>query len=459
MKLEKQKVLAKGSYGITCLTKDVETGKLYTVKFFMMGKRRQYGHFNLRELDILSSHKHPNLNTAETILTTHPFEVLIPKNMILDKYCVVYPFADFDLNHFILLNEKNKFKKIIYQMLSGLYYLHLHDLVHRDIKPANILYFKSSDSIKITDFGLSKHLIKVESKNSNRIGTFNYMAPEILLKNENYDKSIDIWSCGCVILKMIKGTDFFDCEGDRKLDLFKIILKTFGHDEVDIENILDLEQLSSSHWLKLTKEEILEVGDVDNFYDLIDSMLMLNPADRSTVIECMTHPYFSDIEFKQKELKIIYHTYDLSERSDKFEGLNFFRNFIDSEQSEPIIAFLALDLFERFMLKDVMFDIKIIACCCLYIAHKYYKGQESLSPSQIMKMPIDVKQYEEVEISLLNSIDFKIYRHHVLDLVPTVLTIEQMIFMFKTLLSFKVMSGYSVINITKCLLEILNKQK
>jgi serine/threonine protein kinase len=61
-------------------------------------------------------------------------------------------------------------------------YLHFKKIIHRDLKPENILLTDKIVS-KITDFGVSKN-IQVDNKNQTmRIGTFFYMAPEVVKGN------------------------------------------------------------------------------------------------------------------------------------------------------------------------------------------------------------------------------------------------------------------------------------
>lgn len=69
------------------------------------------------------------------------------------------------------------------QFMEGLDYCHLRGIAHRDLKPENIL-LDNTFTLKIADFGFAA---PVEGKDGSgnlftKLGTLNYMAPEIHLK-------------------------------------------------------------------------------------------------------------------------------------------------------------------------------------------------------------------------------------------------------------------------------------
>ncbi|CAN6233285.1 unnamed protein product [Urochloa humidicola] len=64
------------------------------------------------------------------------------------------------------------------QILSGLAYLHHHNVMHRDIKCANIL-LDPSGTVKVGDFGLAKQ-IKVWKQKRSCAGSVYWMAPEVI---------------------------------------------------------------------------------------------------------------------------------------------------------------------------------------------------------------------------------------------------------------------------------------
>ncbi|KAJ1562926.1 bifunctional endoribonuclease/protein kinase ire1 [Cladochytrium tenue] len=82
-------------------------------------------------------------------------------------------------------------RSVIFQMLSGLRFLHALKIVHRDIKPQNILIGEYNPKtqqhprIVISDFGLSKRLTDEQSSFNHTVttlgGTVGWRAPEIML--------------------------------------------------------------------------------------------------------------------------------------------------------------------------------------------------------------------------------------------------------------------------------------
>lgn len=56
------------------------------------------------------------------------------------------------------LYDPEEVRKIMWQTLNGLKFLHDNNIVHRDVKPQNILMNRLCD-IKLSDMGLSKQLL------------------------------------------------------------------------------------------------------------------------------------------------------------------------------------------------------------------------------------------------------------------------------------------------------------
>ncbi|WVZ02914.1 hypothetical protein V8G54_023720 [Vigna mungo] len=85
------------------------------------------------------------------------------------------------------------------QILQGLEYLHLKELVHCDIKGANILI--GEDGVKIGDLGCAKSVVDSAVVIG---GTPMFMAPEVA-RGEEQGCASDIWSLGCTVVEMATG--------------------------------------------------------------------------------------------------------------------------------------------------------------------------------------------------------------------------------------------------------------
>lgn len=91
--------------------------------------------------------------------------------------------------------------KLGIDVLSGLRACHENGVIHRDIKDDNIFVSKKGE-YKIGDFGVSK-ILKNTSKAESLKGTPNFLAPEVYLGKESYTKSIDLYSLGIVLYRLL----------------------------------------------------------------------------------------------------------------------------------------------------------------------------------------------------------------------------------------------------------------
>ena len=93
---------------------------------------------------------------------------------------------------------------------------------------------RNNNKIKIGDFGISKQLDTKNKYAKSSVGTYNYMAPEIL-KGEKYNNKIDIWALGCIIYELLTLNICFEDEGLYGL-VNKIINEQHGTINLDEYN-------------------------------------------------------------------------------------------------------------------------------------------------------------------------------------------------------------------------------
>jgi mitogen-activated protein kinase 15 len=131
-----------------------------------------------------------------------------------------------------ILSESH-IKFITYQLLIALKYIHSADIMNRDLKPSHLL-LNADGCLKLSDFALAKSMT-LSDEASYKITDYNatrwYRAPEILLSANYYDKSIDLWSVGCILGEMISGKTVFP--GNCTINQLDLIMQLTGRPSPD----------------------------------------------------------------------------------------------------------------------------------------------------------------------------------------------------------------------------------
>lgn len=132
-----------------------------------------------------------------------------------NKLIIITEYVDGDELSNIKINKKDIFS-LIYSIAIGINFIHKADIIHRDLKPSNIVVEKNTLRPVIIDFGFACKDCK------DIVGSFNYMAPEILLGNNNYSNKIDIFSFGVIIYYIITGEVLYTFEDKKNIYKNKI---------------------------------------------------------------------------------------------------------------------------------------------------------------------------------------------------------------------------------------------
>lgn len=190
-KYEKQAKIGQGTFGEVFKARDRQN-KSKTValkKVLMENEKEGFPITALREIRILQLLRHENIVNLIEICRTKATS----NNRHKSTFFLVFDFCEHDLAG-LLSNYNVKFslgeiKKVIKQLLSGLYYIHSNKIIHRDMKAANVLITKQG-ILKLADFGLARAISINKNgqpnRYTNRVVTLWYRPPELLLGNNHF---------------------------------------------------------------------------------------------------------------------------------------------------------------------------------------------------------------------------------------------------------------------------------
>ena len=271
-----------GAYGKVYLAKDLKTNSKVAIKKIKLASVEEGVPISsIREISLLKELNH--INVVKLMDVIH----------LENKIILVFEYVEQDLKKLLKTKpngfEEKEYKSLIYQLLQGIKYVHKLKILHRDLKSENLLV--SDDGVmKIADFGLAR-------------GFGLPRAPDILLGNENYSTSVDLWSVGCILAEMVNGGIFF--QGYSEKEQINKIFKMLG-----TPNIKELPMYEKyPGW----KEEKWESFPGKNFkelcpklnndgLDLLQKLLEFDPEKRISAADALEHPFFKDIDEKTLNL-------------------------------------------------------------------------------------------------------------------------------------------------------------
>ncbi|XP_023534424.1 serine/threonine-protein kinase GRIK2-like [Cucurbita pepo subsp. pepo] len=198
--------IGSGSYGKVVLYRSRVDGKYYAIKAFHkshLSKLRVAPSETamtdvLREVLIMKMLKHPNIvNLFEVIDDPDDDRFYMVLEYVEGKWACEGSDPPRGL-------DENTARKYLRDIVSGLMYLHAHNIVHGDIKPDNLLITRDG-TVKIGDFSVSQVFEDENDELRRSPGTPVFTAPECCLGITYHGKVADTWAVGVTLYCMILG--------------------------------------------------------------------------------------------------------------------------------------------------------------------------------------------------------------------------------------------------------------
>ncbi|KAI1810475.1 kinase-like domain-containing protein [Poronia punctata] len=307
-KLEK---IGEGTYGVVYKARDLQNhGRIVALKKIRLEAEDEgVPSTAIREISLLKEMKDPNIVQLFNIVHADGHKLYLVFEFLdldLKKYMEALPVSDggrgkalpegtgIELGRLGLGDQM--VKKFMSQLCDGVKYCHSHRVLHRDLKPQNLLINRDGN-LKLADFGLARAFGVPLRTYTHEVVTLWYRAPEILLGGRQYSTGVDMWSVGCIFAEMCTRKPLFpgDSEIDQIFKTFRLLGTPTEKDWPGVTSYPDF-KASFPKWIRDMNQPLCSNLD-DAGLDLLEQMLVYDPAGRISAKQACNHPYFHGFSY------------------------------------------------------------------------------------------------------------------------------------------------------------------
>ncbi|MCW5624059.1 MAG: CHASE2 domain-containing protein [Burkholderiales bacterium] len=213
-----ERELGKGAMGVVYFGRDPKIGRTVAIKTMALSQEFEPDELEdvkqrfFREAETAGRLNHPNIVTIYDAGEEHDL-AYIAMEFLTGKDLAPHAKPGQLLTLPVVMG-------IVARVADALSYAHKQNVVHRDIKPANIMYDPTTDSVKVTDFGIARITDSSKTKTGMVLGTPSFMSPE-QLAGRKIDGQSDLFSLGVTLYQLASGSLPFHGETMTQL-MYKI---------------------------------------------------------------------------------------------------------------------------------------------------------------------------------------------------------------------------------------------
>lgn len=260
----------------------------------------------MRPIQLPDLHEHPK---NSTLLTLSAPRIHMP----------LYPYTVESIITKQIYCSMEDRKRILFELLKALHYLHLQRVVHGDIKASNILLTKYMDVV-LNDMGLSKILMdqKSQSTSPQTLYCIHNRPVELLLGSFEISTASDMWAFGCVMGELLRcdgsvpsfpftsifnfeeltsTSDVFSIPQSIQKQLLSIFSKLGTPTEHTLPGLKRMPLYNPSWTLYAPSKSyrsFLPDPLSSKALDLLSHLWDYDPVKRYTALQAMQHPFFSE---------------------------------------------------------------------------------------------------------------------------------------------------------------------